>query len=94
MDQHEYTIEQADVRRIKEFKIYAWMEVYRTPGFVTSRKRCYHIRLKDGIQLADKSLAIILYPRSIGPVQHCRLELQSTSHQSRTQDLDEQRTNV
>lgn len=42
-------VEQADVRRIKELKIYALMEIYRASGFVTSRNRCYHIRLNDGI---------------------------------------------
>lgn len=47
-------VEQADVRRIKELKIYAFMEIYRTSGFVTSGNRCYHIRLNDGLQLASK----------------------------------------
>ena len=65
-------VEQADVRRIKELKIYAWMEVYRTLDFVTIfRNRCYHIRLQDGIQLAE-NLATILFSAVSPRGGHCR----------------------
>lgn len=65
------TVEQADVRRIKELKIYAWMELNRTRDFVTSRNCCYHIRLNDGIQLAEESLARFLSSAVIPRVKYC-----------------------
>ena len=64
-------VEQADVRRIKELKIYAWMELNRTRDFVTSRNSCYHIRLKDGIQLTDEPLAKILSSAVNPHVKYC-----------------------
>lgn len=66
------TVEQLDVRRIEELKIYAWMELNRTREFVTSRNSCYHVRLKgDGIQLADESFAKILCSAVIPRVKYC-----------------------
>lgn len=65
------TVEQVDVRRIGELKIYAWTELNRTREFVTSRNSCYHIRLKGGIQLADESFAKILCSAVIPRVKYC-----------------------
>ena len=65
------TVKQADVMRIRELKIYAWMELSRTRDFVTSRNSCYHIRLKDGIQLGDEPLAKILSSAVIPRVKYC-----------------------
>lgn len=64
-------VEQEDVRRIKELKIYAWMELNRNRDYVTSRNSCYHIRLKDGLQLADEASAKILSSAVIPRVKHC-----------------------
>lgn len=65
------TVKQEDVRRIKELKIYAWMELNRTRDFVTSRNSCYHIKLKDGIQLGDESIAKIISSAVIPRVKYC-----------------------
>lgn len=65
------TVEQVDVRRIEELKIYAWMELNRTLEFVTSRNICYHVRLKGGRQLADESFAKILCSAVIPRVKYC-----------------------
>lgn len=65
------TVKQPDVRRIKELKLYAWMELDRTRDFVTCRNSCYHVRLKDGVQLADESLAKILSSAVIPRVKYC-----------------------
>lgn len=71
------TVKQPDVRRIKELKLYAWMELDRTRDFVTCRNSCYHVRLKDGVQLADESLAKILSSAVIPRVKYCWVSLKS-----------------
>lgn len=65
------TVEQVDVRRIENIKIYAWMELNRSREFVTSRNSCYHVRLKDRIQLTDESFAQILFSVAVPHVKYC-----------------------
>lgn len=56
------TVEQVDLRRIEDLKIYAWMELSRNRECVTFRNSCYHVRLKGRIQLGDEYFAKILAP--------------------------------